>query len=246
MYTDKFLSVSADQTLTSGQTVIVSTDTVDLAVARDIGEGHDVYAVASITEEPVNQSTTAVTGFTATDVGNIVAKNAHGLVNGLAIKFATLSQACGLDVGVTYYVVTAQANDFQVALAPGGTPIDITANATATLYFAPGNMYIQAITATNAALTTGVQVVAQSDAVEGFAIKDTIGQKQGYTFTVKLSPLVSGNTDATASQGNLGARYLGLRYVAGAGTFTGHKVTGLFTTDMQDGRKAYTSGFTVV
>jgi len=241
MYTDKFLSVSADQTLTAGQTVIVSTDTVDLAVARDIGEGRTVYAVASITEEPA-----VLTGFTATNTGDVIAKNAHGLANGTAIRFATLSGSCGLDTTTTYFVVTSQTNDFQVSLTIGGTAVVITADATATLVASPGNMYIQAITATNAALTTGVQVVAQSDAVVGSALKDTIGQSQGYTFTVKLNPLVSGNTEATASQGNLGARYLGLRYVAGAGTFTGHKVTGLFTTDMQDGRKAYTSGFTVV
>lgn len=246
MYTDKFLSVSADQTLTAGQTVIVSTDTVDLAVARDIGEGKTLYAVTNITEEPSFQATTAATGFTATNSGDVVAKTAHGLVNGLAVRFASLSASCGLDTTTTYYVVTAAADNFQVALAPGGTPVVITADATATLFYAPGNMYVQAITASNAALTADVQVVGQSDGVGGFTLKDAIGQKQGYTFTIKLNPLVSGVTAATASQGNLGARYLGMRYVASTGVFTGHKVTSVFTTDIQDGRKAYTSGFTVV
>lgn len=241
MYIDQNLIVSTDQTLTSGQTVIVSTDKVDMSVARDIGEGRTLYAVANITEEPA-----VLTGFTATDVGNVVAKTAHGLTNGTAIRFASLSATCGLDPTITYFVISATANDFQVSLTVGGTFVEITANATATLFASPGNMYIQAVTASNDGLTADVQVLAQSDAVVGSALKDAIGQKQGYTFAVKLSPLVSGITEATASQSNRGQRYLGMRYVAGAGTFTGHKVTAAFTSEIQDGRKAYASGFTVV
>lgn len=242
MYTDQFLTVSTDQTLTSGQTVVVSTDTVDLRHIRDMGEGKTIYAVANITEEP----TTPLTGFTATNSGDVVAKTAHGLANGTAIRFATLSAACGLDTTTTYYVVAAAADTFQVSLTIGGVAVVITADATATLVAVPGLMYLQAITASNTALTADVQVLGQSDAVGGFVLKDSAGQRQGYTFAIKLNPLVSGNTEASASQGNTGARYMGLRYVAGSGMHTGHKVTGLFVTDVQDGRKAYTSGFTVV
>lgn len=241
MYTDKFITVSTDQTLTAGQTVIVSTDKVDLSVNRDIGEGRTLYAVASITEAPA----TVLTGFTATNTGDLIAKNAHGLVAGTAVRFASLAAPCGLSTTTTYYVVNVNTNDFQVSLALGGAAEVITADAAATLVAGPGAVYVQAITTSDAALTADVQVVGQSDAVDSFVLQDTTGQKQGYTFTIKLNPLVSGNTFASASQGNRGQRYLGLRYVAGAGVHSGHKITGLFTTEIQDGRKYYPSGFAV-
>ena len=46
MITDKLLRVSEDQALT---TTAVSTDTIDLSVARDIGEGGDLYMNFAVT-----------------------------------------------------------------------------------------------------------------------------------------------------------------------------------------------------
>jgi hypothetical protein len=46
MITDKLLRVSTDQALT---TTAVSTDTIDLSVARDIGEGQDLYMNFAVT-----------------------------------------------------------------------------------------------------------------------------------------------------------------------------------------------------
>jgi hypothetical protein len=46
MITDKLLRVSEDQALT---TTAVSTDTIDLSVARDMGEGGDLYMNFAVT-----------------------------------------------------------------------------------------------------------------------------------------------------------------------------------------------------
>lgn len=46
MITDKLLRVSEDQALT---TTAVSTNTVDLSVARDIGEGHELFMNFAVT-----------------------------------------------------------------------------------------------------------------------------------------------------------------------------------------------------
>lgn len=46
MITDKLLRVSTDQALT---TTAVSTDTIDLSIARDMGEGHPLYMNFAVT-----------------------------------------------------------------------------------------------------------------------------------------------------------------------------------------------------
>lgn len=244
MYTDQFLNAGTDDTLTTNTTVVVSSNSVDLIQNRDIGEGKTLYAVANITDTPV------VIGFNLANTGDLITKTAHGLANGSIIRFVSFSASCGLLTTTTYYVVNRNADDFQVSLTAGGSAEPITADATATLIAYPGSMYVQAIIGTgvdgNGKINAGERVIGQSDTIIGSACADATGQKQGQTFAIKLNPLVSGKTEATASQGDLGQRYLGMRYVAASGAFTGHKVTGIFVTEIQDGRKAYTSGFTVV
>jgi hypothetical protein len=65
MITDKNLRVSTDQAVT---TTAVSTDTIDLSVARDIGEGKDLYMNFAVTE--------AFAGGTSTNFEVIIADNA--------------------------------------------------------------------------------------------------------------------------------------------------------------------------
>ena len=60
MITDKNLRVSTDQAVT---TTAVSSDTIDLSVARDIGEGHDLLMNFALTE--------AFAGGTSTNFGLI-------------------------------------------------------------------------------------------------------------------------------------------------------------------------------
>ena len=68
MITDKLLRVSTDQSVALTDTSAVSTDTIDLGVARDMGEGRDLYAVFT--------ATTAIAGGTSTQFEVIAASNA--------------------------------------------------------------------------------------------------------------------------------------------------------------------------
>jgi len=65
MITDKTLRVSTDQAVT---TTAVSTDTVDLSIARDMGEGEDLFMNFAMTE--------AFAGGTSTNFEVIIADNA--------------------------------------------------------------------------------------------------------------------------------------------------------------------------
>lgn len=144
MITDKLLRVSTDQALT---TTAVSTDTIDLSVARDIGEGQDLY--------------------------------------------------------MNFAVTTAFA---------GGTSVKF-----------------EVIQATDAALSSGVEVIGSSDAVV------TASLVAGYNTAVRINPQI----------GSKGKQYIGARYTI-SGTYTAGKVTADIVMDIQDGKKFYASGFTVV
>lgn len=68
MITDKFLRVSTDQEIKLTDTSAVSTDTIDLGTARDMGEGRDLFAVFTVT--------TAIAGGTSTQFEVIAASDA--------------------------------------------------------------------------------------------------------------------------------------------------------------------------
>lgn len=146
MITDALLRVSDAQAVTASA---VSTNTIDLGVARDIGEGRDLYMVFTITE-----------------------------------TFATLTS-------LTFNIVT----DDNAALS---SPTVIGATGAITL--ASGN------------LAAGKQHV------------------------VRIPPAIAAK----------GERYLGASYTVGGSSATAGKVTTDIVLDIQDGRKAYASGFTVV
>lgn len=64
----------------------------------------------------------------------------HGLSNAWPIRFSTTGALpTGLSAGVTYYIVSATTNTFQVASAPGGAAINTsgTQSGTQTAIFAP-------------------------------------------------------------------------------------------------------------
>ncbi len=70
----------------------------------------------------------------------------------------------------------------------------------------------------------------------------------GSTDTLPLATLVAGYADAVRIQpkiGSLGKRFMGARYTV-VGTMTAGAITADVTLNVQDGRKNYPSGFTVV
>lgn len=88
MITDKLLRVSTDQAVT---TTAVSTDTVDLSVARDMGEGGDLYMNFAMTE--------AFAGGTSTTFEVIIADNAALSSNVVVIGSSTAVATADLTLG---------------------------------------------------------------------------------------------------------------------------------------------------
>ena len=93
MITDKLLRVSTDQAVT---TTAVSTDTVDLSIARDMGEGEDLFMNFAMTE--------AFAGGTSTNFEIIIADNAalssNVVVIGASGAILTASLTLGTNVAV--------------------------------------------------------------------------------------------------------------------------------------------------
>ncbi len=79
MITDKLLRVSTDQAITVDA---VSTDTIDLSVARDIGEGKDLYMHFTVTEAFTAAGAATLTlqviGSTAANLGSPVVLGSTG------------------------------------------------------------------------------------------------------------------------------------------------------------------------
>jgi hypothetical protein len=107
---------------------------------------------------------------------------------------------------------------------------DLFMNFAVTTALAGGtSVKFEVIGATNAALSSGVVVIGSSDAVV------TASLVAGYNTAVRINPQIA----------STGTRYIGARYTI-SGTYTSGAVTADVVMDIQDGRKFYASGFTVV
>jgi predicted RecA/RadA family phage recombinase len=87
----------------------------------------------------------------------------------------------------------------------------------------------EVIIADNAALSSNVVVIGSSDAILTAALV------AGYSTAVRLNPQIA----------SLGKRYLGARYTV-SGTYSAGTVTADIVETIQDGKKFYASGFSVV
>jgi hypothetical protein len=61
---------------------------------------------------------------------DLITLTAHGLTNGDTVVFTNVGAATPLVVGTVYYVVSASANTFSVALTKGGAAVNITVDGT--------------------------------------------------------------------------------------------------------------------
>lgn len=91
-------------------------------------------------------------------------------------------------------------------------------------------MEMQVVVADDAALTTNVTVIGTTGAIGKASLT------AGATFAARLNPQIA----------SLGRRYFGANYVVATGPMTAGAVTANVVHDIQDGRKSYASGFTVV
>ena len=109
------------------------------------------------------------------------------------------------------------------------------------------DLYVQftvgtAFTAGGAATLTPTIVVSAADSLTTPTTIATAGTiavatlVAGYSFAVRLNPLIA----------SLGLRYLGAIYTVATGPMTAGTITADIVTEIQDGKKFYASGFTVV
>jgi len=116
------------------------------------------------------------------------------------------------------------------------------------------DLYVQftvgtAFTAAGAATLTPTIVVSAADTL---STPTTIGTSgtiavasliAGYTFVIRLNPQLFGSTTTVSS---LGLRYLGAIYTVATGPMTAGTITADIVDSIQDGKKFYASGFTIV
>ena len=109
------------------------------------------------------------------------------------------------------------------------------------------DLYVQftvgtAFTAAGSATLTPTIVVSAADSLTTPTTIATAGTiavatlVAGYSFAVRLNPLIA----------SLGLRYLGAIYTVATGPMTAGTITADIVTEIQDGKKFYASGFTVV
>jgi hypothetical protein len=111
-----------------------------------------------------------------------------------------------------------------------GEGTDLFMNFALTAAFAGGtSTNFEVIIADNAALSSNVVVVGASGALV------TAGLTLGANIAVRINPII----------GSTGKRYMGARYTV-VGTNSAGTVTADIVTDIQDGKKFYASGFSVV
>jgi hypothetical protein len=133
------------------------------------------------------------------------------------------------DQAVTTTAVSTDTVDLSVArdMGEGG---DLYMNFAMTEDFAGGtSTNFEIIIADNAALSSNVVVIGASGAIV------TADLTLGKNVAVRLNPQIA----------SLGKRYLGARYTV-SGTNTAGKVVADIVMDVQDGKKFYASGFTVI
>ena len=133
------------------------------------------------------------------------------------------------DQAVTTTAVSSDTIDLSVA-RDIGEGHNLNMNFAMTEAFAGGtSTNFEVIIADNAALSSNVVVVGSSGAIA------TASLTLGTNVAVRINPLI----------GSLGKRYIGARYTV-SGTNTAGKVTADIVETIQDGKKFYASGFSVV
>lgn len=115
-------------TLTDGNATVTMADTSEVSVG-------DVVA---------GVGTSAGQAATTQGSGNTFTIDAHGAPNGTPFYLTALATTTGIETGKLCYVVGTATNTFQAALTPGGSPVVLTTNGTATVVF---YRYVSAITA---------------------------------------------------------------------------------------------------
>jgi hypothetical protein len=145
--------ISRSAGTTTGSAVVTQTNTASLATGMLVsGPGiSDAVAV------------------TFTDVGDLVNRTAHGLANGKEVSFATIVTTTGIVIYTRYYVVNQSADNFQVSLTLGGSPIELTTDGSGILLY---GSFIQSIVP-NTSITLDAPASATGTITAVHSILDT-------------------------------------------------------------------------
>jgi hypothetical protein len=123
----------------------------------------------------------AVTGTSST---HLINATAHGLPNGTAVAFTSLTGGTGLTAGTAYYVVTTATDTFQLSATPGGTPIAFSTDISAgTVTVIP---WIKVGSGTSTVYRLYVQLAAADDAFPGYPADETSADVLTRSETVQL------------------------------------------------------------
>jgi len=147
--------VSLTCTPTAGSTTITAASTTGVTVGMQwTGTG--------------SPATTAI-ACSFTDVGDLVTKAAHGLSDSDEVSFATIVTTTGISINKIYFVISATANTFQVALTAGGAAVALTTNGTGTVRW---RSVVSAITV-NTSFTVSRPATATGSTTLAFRVLNT-------------------------------------------------------------------------
>lgn len=117
-----FLTLGAGLTLQKDDKVIFKKDLAERTLKELLGA-----QALTLTDE---FKFDFVDGDVAVDPTNTITETAHGMSNGDPVKLSSDGVLpAGLSSSVDYYIVSANANDFQLSLSVGGAAVVITAAA---------------------------------------------------------------------------------------------------------------------
>ena len=174
MITDAYTKVSSAQAITSATAIapLVSTSSIDMLAAKDLGGGKALRMAFQPTTTFAPQHGAAVT-VSFTNANDLVGLTAHGLPTGTPVVFDSITTTTGLTEGTIYYVTrtaNATADLFCVASskanAIAGTAVVLgTGDGSGTMTVL-ATLELQVIGADDAALTSGVTVLGSSGPIE--------------------------------------------------------------------------------
>jgi hypothetical protein len=129
-----------------------------------------------------------------------ITSNAHGFMQGDAVKFSNATAAGGLTPGATYYVLNPSdsPDTFQLSLTPDGNPVTLTAVNTSTLSFinlnSAAGTTVHALTPTIFAANINYSVTAANGAIT-FTGGDDLAIGDAITFGSSIGASLTAGTE---------------------------------------------------
>lgn len=102
--------------------------TANFSSTPSIGQTYRFFPGSTVQRYYSSSRSNGVT-FTYPTSNNKVVSTSHGLPNGTAIYFSSITSVTGISINTRYYTVNATTNDFQLSATVGGTVLTLTTSA---------------------------------------------------------------------------------------------------------------------